>query len=190
MADSAALADVCAWRAEVEKIFSHSEKGASPPPWHSRCSVLPAMLPLLIPAVTSIASTLIDKWSAAHEAKAAAQVAAPTENFATVLNKSAASATDTQIATLRQRLLDSPEVHTLLASADPAKQPTLSIGADGTVSARTADGRTTAITLSPESTAAAREFAKLTAAKNTPAAAAVAAPVGKILPPVTFPIAL
>ena len=148
------------------------------------------MLPLLIPAVTSIASTLIDKWADAREAKAATQVAAPKENFATVLNKSAASATDTQIAALRQRLLDSPEIHTLLASADPAKQPALSIGADGTVSARTADGRTTAITLSAESSATARELAKLTAAKNTPAAGAVAAPAGKFLPPVTFPIPL
>ena len=148
------------------------------------------MYPLLISAATSLASTLIDKWADAREAKAAAQVTAPKENFDTVLNKSSASAADTQIATLRQRLLDSPEIHTLLASADPAKQPALSISADGAVSARTADGRTTAITLSPEGTAAARELAKLTAAKNTPSASPVAAPAGKILPPVTFPIPL
>ena len=148
------------------------------------------MYPLLISAATSLASTLIDKWAEAREAKAAAQVAAPKENFATVLKQSTASSTDTQIATLRQRLLDSPEIHTLLASADPAKQPTLSLGADGAVSARAADGRTTAITLSPEGAAAARELAKLTAAKNTPATPAVAVPFGKILPPVTFPIPL
>lgn len=148
------------------------------------------MYPLLISAATSLASTLIDKWTDVREAKAAAQATAPKENFAAVLSKSTASSADTQIATLRQRLLDSPEVHTLLASADPAKQPSLSIAADGTVSARTADGRTTALTLSPEGTAAAREIAKLTAAKNTPAAAAMAAPAGKILPPVTFPIPL
>ena len=148
------------------------------------------MIPLLIPAAASLATTLIDKWSAAREAKSAAQVAAPKENFATVLNKSTASATDTQIAALRQRLLDSPEVHTLLASADPAKQPAISVGADGSLSARTPDGRTTAITLSPEGTAAARELARLTAEKNTPTAASFATPAGKILPPATFPIPL
>ena len=143
------------------------------------------MYPLLISAASSLASTLIDKWAAAREAKAPAP-AAPAENFATVLNKSSASAADTQIATLRQRLLDSPEIHTMLASADPSKQPAISLAADGTLSARTPDGRTTAITLSPEGAAAARELASLKAAKT----AAPAAPLGKILPPVTFPMPL
>jgi hypothetical protein len=146
------------------------------------------MYPLLISAASSVASTLIDKWAAAREAKAAA-TAAPAVNFASVLEKSGVSATDVKIATLRQRLLDSPEVHTLLASADPSKQPAISLGADGTLSARTADGRTTAITLSSDSAAAARELATLRAARTAPAATTTAA-LGKILPPVTFPMPL
>ncbi len=190
LADFAAFESGCTHVPDRGKFFLHSENSRVSPRWHSRCSALPVMYPLLISAATSLASTLIDKWADAREAKAAAQVTAPKENFAAVLNKSTASSTDSQIATLRQRLLDSPEVHTLMASADPAKQPALSIAADGTVSARTADGRTSAITLSPEGTAAAREIAKLTAQKNTPAATTLSAPAGKFLPPVTFPIPL
>ena len=144
------------------------------------------MYPLLISAATSIASTLIDKFAAARESKAAAKVAAPAESFATALDKSNAVTGGTQIAALRQRLLDSPEVHTLLASADPAKQPALSLAADGTLSARTADGRTTAIALSPEAAATARSLASLTAANTVPTVAAA----GKILPPAAFPISL
>ncbi len=150
------------------------------------------MLPLLIPAATTLASTLIEKWADVREAKIAAQAqaAAPKQDFATVFNKSTTSVTDTQIAALRQRVLDSPEVHTLLASADPAKQPALSLSADGTITARTPDGRTSTITLSPEGTATARELAKLTAQKNSPLATTLSGPGGKILPPVTFPIPL
>ena len=126
------------------------------------------MYPLLVSAATTIASNLIDKWAAAREAKAAA----PTENFAAVLEKTsvtqtaAPGGTEARVATLQQKLLDSPEVHTLLASADPAKQPTLSIAADGTLSASTPDGRTKPIQLSPENAAAARELAAMNAATS------------------------
>ena len=142
------------------------------------------MYPILISAASSIASTLIDKWADARAAKAESKAVSSTENFATALGKSTAVTADTQIATLRQRLLDSPEVHTLLASADPAKQPALSLAADGTLSARMPDGRTTPVLLSPESAAAARELAALNAAH----AVAPATPAGKILPPATFTI--
>jgi hypothetical protein len=90
------------------------------------------MYPLLISAASTIASKLIDNWSTAKESKAATS----TENFAALLEKNAASAStaasarETQIAALRQKLLDSPEVSTLIATADPSKQPTLTLGTD------------------------------------------------------------
>lgn len=146
------------------------------------------MYPLLVSAVSAIATNLIDKWAASGESK----VAAPAENFVAVLEKSAAVRAgapvggDTQIAALRGRLLDSPEVRTLLASADPAKQPTLSIAADGTLTASTTDGRTTPVLLSPESAAAARELAALTAAT----AATRNGAAGQILPATTAKITL
>lgn len=127
------------------------------------------MYPLLVSAATTIASNLIDKWAAAREAKAAA----PTESFAAVLEKSSVLQTaapggpEARVAALRQKLLDSPEVHTLLASADPMKQPTLSLGAGGTLSASTPDGRIMPIQLSPESAAAARELAATASTTGT-----------------------
>ena len=121
------------------------------------------MYPLLVSAISAIASNVIDRMAASAQSK----VAAPAANFATVLEKSAAARTgsttggDSQVAALRQRLLDSPEVRTLLSSADPAKQPALSIAADGTLTARAADGRATTVLLSPESAAVARQLAAL-----------------------------
>ena len=146
------------------------------------------MYPLLISAVSSIASSLIEKLAASAQTK----VAAPAENFAAVLEKSAAvragspGSGDTQIAALRQRLLDSPEVRTLLASADPAKQPALSLSADGTLTARSADGRTTNILLSPESAATARELVALSNVNAVPHGGIA----GQILPPPATTIAL
>lgn len=155
------------------------------------------MYPLLISAATSLATTLIDKWSEARAAKAettaattaatsTAKTSASTETFASSLSKSTAASTDTQIAALRKRLLDSPEVRTLLASADPTKQPTLSLAADGTLTARAADGRTTTVTLSAETATAAKDLATLTAAKVV----STAPSTGKNLPDSTFPITL
>jgi hypothetical protein len=132
------------------------------------------MYPILISAASTIASNVIDSWLNSKAPKAAA----PAENFAALLEKNAAlpstaaASTDAKITALRERLLDSPEVRTLLASADPAKQPTLTVGADGTVTARTSDGRTTIVTLSPESAAAARELAALTKSASPQAGAA------------------
>lgn len=123
------------------------------------------MYPLLISAASTIAGKLIDNWSSASTAKAATTTA----DFAALLEKNAASTSsaasirETQIAALRQKLLDSPEVSTLLASADPAKQPALTLNVDGSLNAQTADGRTTALLLSPESAATARDLAALTA---------------------------
>ena len=146
------------------------------------------MYPLLISAASSIATSLIEKWADSRESK----VAAPKENFAAVLEKSAAvragspGSADTQIAALRQRLLDSPEIRTLLASADPAKQPALSLAADGTLTSRAADGRTTNVQLSPESAATARELAALSAAITIPHGGNA----GQILPATATTIAL
>ena len=126
------------------------------------------MYPLLISAGSSLATTLIDKWAAAKESKPAASTA----NFAATLSKSTAASTETQITSLRQKLLDTPEVQTLLGSADPAKQPTLSLSADGTLTARSVDGRTTPVLLSQETAASARELATLTAASTAAKAAA------------------
>jgi len=131
------------------------------------------MYPLLISAATSIASNVIDTWSSAKAAKAASTK----ENFAALLEKNGASGTtaasirDTQIATLRQKLLSSPEVSTLLASADPSKQPTLSLAADGTLTAQTSDGRTASLQLSPDTAATARDLAALNATSTGTTAA-------------------
>lgn len=130
------------------------------------------MYPLLVSAVSTIASNAIDTWLNSRASKAPAS----TENFAALLEKNAAApanaaaSRDTQILGLRQKLLDSPEVRTLLASADPAKQPTLSLAADGTLTAQTSDGRTTTVPLSPESITTARQLAALTG------------PTGQLLP--------
>jgi hypothetical protein len=123
------------------------------------------MYPLLISAATTIAGKVIDNWSAAKTAKAATT----TENFAALLEKNSASTSsatairDSQIATLRQKLLDSPEVSTLLSTADPSKLPKLSLGSDGTLTAQSADGRTTTLQLSPDTAATARDLAALNA---------------------------
>lgn len=123
------------------------------------------MYPLLISAASTIVGKVIDNWSSAKAAKAPTG----TENFAALMEKSAASGPsaasvrETQIAALRQNLLNSPEVSTLLSTADPSKQPTLNLGTDGTLTAQAADGRTTPLLLSPGSAAIARELAKLTA---------------------------
>ncbi|MEQ1850281.1 MAG: hypothetical protein ABMA01_01690 [Chthoniobacteraceae bacterium] len=130
------------------------------------------MYPLLVSAVSTIASNAIDTWLTSRASKAPAS----TENFAALLEKnaatpmSAAASRDTQILSLRQHLLDSPEVRTLLASADPAKQPVLSLAADGTLTAQTSDGRTTTVSLSPQSITTARHLAALTG------------PAGQLLP--------
>jgi len=126
------------------------------------------MYPLLISAASTIASKLIDNWNTAKESKAATS----TENFAALLEKNAASAStaasarETQIAALRQKLLDSPEVSTLIATADPSKQPTLTLGTDGTLTAQASDRRTTTLHLSPGTAATARELATLTASST------------------------
>jgi len=133
------------------------------------------MYPLLIAAVSSATSTLIDKITTPAPPK----VAAPAENFAATLQKSAAANTPAaQIASLRQRLIESPEVATLLASADPAKQPALSLSPDGTLTARTLDGRTSVIPLSPDTAATARQLAALSVANSVPGAVSA----GKNLP--------
>ena len=151
------------------------------------------MYPLLISAATSVATTLIDKWAEARAARTETKAAtstekssASTETFATTLGKSTADTTDTQIAALRKRVLDSPEVRTLLASADPTTQPTLSLAGDGTLTARSADGRTTTVALSPENATAAKDLATLTAAKVV----STGTSGGKNLPDPTFPITL
>lgn len=122
------------------------------------------MYPLLISAASTIASKVIDNWNTSKASKAATT----TENFAAMLEKNAgtgataASKLEAQISTLKEKLLNSPEVATLLASADPTKQPTLTLGSNGTLTAQTSDGRSTSILLSAETAATARDLAALT----------------------------
>lgn len=124
------------------------------------------MYPLLISAATTVASHVIENWQNARTAKAA-EAGDSSAKFAALLEKTsasgstAASGRQTQIAALREKLLSSPEVSTLLASADPSRPPTLTIGADGTLNAQAAGGRTTAVALSPENAAIARNLAAL-----------------------------
>jgi hypothetical protein len=124
------------------------------------------MYPLLVSAATTLASHAIENWQNARTAKAA-EAGDSAAKFAALLEKtsaarpSAASGRQTQIATLRQQLLNCPEVSTLLASADPSKPPALTLGADGTLSAQAADGRTTTVALSPENASIARNLAAL-----------------------------
>lgn len=130
------------------------------------------MYPLLVSGIASVASNLLDTWSRASERKTAAEVVKFQDLLDRVVGPAkaagagagAVSPLEARIAELRTRLLDAPEVRTLVDSSDPSKAPTLQVGPDGKLVAQTAGGLQKTLTLSPENEALAQELARLLSA--------------------------
>lgn len=143
------------------------------------------MHPILVSAVASTAENILDRW-ARRSGDSRATAAAPQADFQTVMDgkkgrasattaaKSAADVQRDRITKLRADLLDAPEVRAVLDTADPTKPPTLSLTTDGRLLVRQAGYDSKPILLSPESAAAARELASLTAA---PAGSSISAQI-------------
>jgi hypothetical protein len=125
------------------------------------------MYPLLVSAIASTAGNLLERWSAGAERKAEVRSA----EFRALMDKiagsskpngaSAASERQDRLESLQSRLLDAPEVRSILDSADPSKPVTIRIAQDGTVLAQAPGREPQAIQVSPETAAVARELASL-----------------------------
>ncbi len=113
------------------------------------------MYPLLVTAIASTASNLLERWSAAAASHKPAPSAA---EFHEVLDKVAASS-PSATASLRARLLDAPEIHSILDAADPAKPVAIQVAQDGTVIAHEPGRDPRAIAVSPETAELARKLA-------------------------------
>jgi hypothetical protein len=129
------------------------------------------MHPLLVSAAANAAGNFLDRWSrgpgpapvangpgfekALDRASGVAKPAATPETNALTL-----------AARLRQQLLDSPEVRSILDSSDPSKPPTIEVAPDGKVLAASPGRDPKALLLSPETAELARS---ITALQNAPA---------------------
>lgn len=113
------------------------------------------MYPLLVTAIASTASSLLERWSAAAAAHKPAPSAA---GFREVLDKVAAPS-QAAPASLRARLLDAPEIRSILDAADPAKPVAIQVAQDGTVFAHEPGRDPRAIAVSPETAEVARQLA-------------------------------
>jgi hypothetical protein len=113
------------------------------------------MAPLIISAVTSMASTLLDKWNQTNQAPALAQQ--PGVEFDSLLKTRSLSGAlgvqPTQFSeasgALVQQLLEAPEVSAALAGQNLPPGSKLEFGADGGISLRSPDGYAQAIDLRP-----------------------------------------
>ncbi len=113
------------------------------------------MAPLIISAVTSMASNLLDKWNQANQTPALPQQ--PGVEFDSLLKTRSLSGAlgvqPTQFSpatgALMQQLLETPEVSAALAGQNLPPGSKLEFGADGGISLRSADGYTQALNLLP-----------------------------------------
>ena len=118
------------------------------------------MYPLLVNAIAATASNLIDRWAHSRASKATA----PAVPFQQMLLDAATTPRNPMAAAierLRNELLASPEVRTALDSGDPNRPVSLQLSADGTVSSQAPGQNPRALSLSPETAAAARSLAAL-----------------------------
>ena len=132
------------------------------------------MYPLLVSGIASVASDLLDTWSRASERKAETErvkfqdvldrVVGPAKAAGSGAVAKAVNPIEARIAELRARLLDAPEVRTMLDAGDPSKPLTLQLGSDGKLVAQAAGGQPRALLLSAENEALAQELSRLLAA--------------------------
>jgi hypothetical protein len=113
------------------------------------------MAPLIISAVTSMASTLLDKWNHVNQTPAAQPQ--PGMEFDSLLKtRSLSGAVGVQptqfngvTGALMQQFMAAPEVSAALAGQNLPPGSKLEFGADGGVSLRTADGSMQPLQLLP-----------------------------------------
>jgi hypothetical protein len=116
------------------------------------------MAPFLIPAISSLASTVLDNLTQAKEARPAASQQAPQIEFDSLMKTRTLSGAlavqpsdlGSVSAPLMQQLVNSPEVSSALAGQNLPPGSQLEISAEGNVSLRSASGYTQQINLRPE----------------------------------------
>lgn len=135
------------------------------------------MYQLLIPAITSVASGLIDACQRGAERRQAADTA----KFEELLNKvsptpkpTPAEAMRSKLEALRTHLLDAPEVRAAIETSDPTKPLSIQLSPDGKITVRSGDGFPHSLTLSVETQELAKEVSSVSSVLELRAAAAKA----------------
>ena len=116
------------------------------------------MAPFLISGITSLASTVLDNLTQAREARPPAPSQAPQVDFDSLMKtrtlSGALAVQPSQMGpvsgALMQQLMNSPEVSSAVAGQNLPPGSQLQIGADGSVSLRSAAGYAQEIDLRPE----------------------------------------
>ncbi len=123
------------------------------------------MYPLLVNAIASTASNLIDRWAQSRSAA----TAKPSLSFQQILNQAAPAKNSVAAAfdRLKNELLSSPEIRTAMDSSDPTRPVSLQISQDGTISAQAPGQNARPLFLSQETAAIARTLSAMLPATAT-----------------------
>lgn len=125
------------------------------------------MLPLVIPAIASVASTAFETWGRVAEAQAAAKTQATARvqspaDFTAFLDKTKVLTANFQPALtgadLQNKLAALPEVKAMLNSDFPGAQMSLSVSPQGQITRQLPGGMKLSVVLSPESQAAVNQM--------------------------------
>ncbi len=115
------------------------------------------MVPLIIPAVTSVANTILDNWNQVTQTPPAVQQQPRVEFDSLLKMRSLSGAPGVQptqfsdvTGALMKQLLEAPEVASALGGQNLPPGSKLEFGADGGLSLRSADGFMQPLNLSPE----------------------------------------
>lgn len=114
------------------------------------------MVPLLISGITSLASTILDKWTHPNEIVPAAQQKPQVPFDSLMKTRSLSGAVMVQpsqlsdvSSTLMQQLISTPEIASALNGQNLPPGSQLEFGTDGGVALRRADGFAQSLNLSP-----------------------------------------
>lgn len=123
------------------------------------------MYPLLVNAIASTASNLIDRWAQSRSAAATKS----SLSFQQILNQAAPAkdSLSSAIDRLKNELLSSPEIRTAMDSSDPTRPVSLQISQDGTVSTQAPGQNARPLFLSQETAALARTLGAMLPATAT-----------------------
>jgi len=124
------------------------------------------MFPFAIPAITSLATSALQRWNRAADAQAQAAEASQTTDFQTLLNH-AASGGKNSAGAIQQNVAALPEVQSLLASAGSGATVRLSVSRDGSLSQILPGGEKVTVPLSSQSHAVVRQWAAATPEAST-----------------------
>ena len=136
------------------------------------------MIPLIIPAAVSLASSAIDTWRNATAAKTTAPQGQPKVAFEEVLKKAGglpatqaagmlqAALSQGQVAPMAAQFMQSPEVQAALNAGGSSQAAGISISANGSVSVATATGGCRNLVLSPQTQALAAQLRQALGAMN------------------------